>query len=492
MPERSESDSSGLVRGLGFWTSTAVVVGAILGQSVFLVASDMARDVGSPSKVLFLWVVGGLIVLCGAICYAELGAMLPQTGGDYIYLSRGIHPACGFLYGWANTMIMLPGAQATIAAGFARLASALLPSIAIPMLTLQLVHGHGFVVTRGQGLAVVSILAVTLLNYFGVHGAGRLQLVFTSLKVAAVSAIIGFGLFEVAPGNSSLSVSGITAPTSISGLLTAFVPVLMAYNGFQHLGRVGGEMLHPRKHLPRALLMATSLVVVLYVLVNWTYFRVLGFVGVAQSQHVASGTVARVAGFRGAMILTLAMMISAFGTQHSGFLLGPRVPFAMAHEGLFFRFAKRVQPRFHTPSGALFLQTSITIALVLSGTYADLYSYAMFAICSFFVLTAVALMRLRRNEPSLSRPFRVWGYPWPPLIFGVAELAVSLNLCWVRPVRSSIGLGIILLGLPFFMFWRGQGAHLAIDGDREPVRTPMLATSRTQPNLRSSQWRVGR
>src|SRR5215467_8020367 len=450
--------SPGLIRGLGICSSTAVVVGSIIGQGVFLVTSDVAREVGSPIMVLSLWLLGGAIVCCGTLCYAELGAALPEAGGDYIYLSRGIHRVCGFLYGWTTTIIMLPGTQAAVAVGLVRFAGFLVPSITTPIGTWQIAipfasQSYGFTLTWAQLLAALDISIVTLLNYFSVRTSGGFQIFITSLKITAVSAVILLGLF-VGRTTNVIPVLGTPAPhPQIGGILAALVPVMFAYNGFQHLGKLGGEIVTPRENLPRAMILGTSLAFVLYLLVNWMYFRVLGFAAVAESQHVASDTISRLAGIQGAKWLTIAMIISAFGTGHAGFLIGPRVPYAMARDRYFFAFAKCIQPKFHSPSGALLLQWFVAILLVLSGTYQQLYSYAMFATWTFFAFTAVALIQLRRKEPSLARPFHAWGYPWTPLIFGTMALIISVNLWRVRPVQSSIGLGVILLGLPFFYSW---------------------------------------
>ena len=420
-------------------------------------ASDVAREVGSPIMVLLLWLVGGVIVLCGTLCYAELGAALPEAGGDYIYLSRGIHPICGFLYGWTTTIIMLPGTQAAVAAGLVRLFGFLVPAIATPIGIWQIVipfasQSYGFALTRAQLLAALDISIVTLINYFSVRTSGGFQIFLTALKITALSAVILLGFF-VGRAENVASILVTQAPHQMGGILAALVPVMFAYNGFQHLGKLGAEIVTPRKNLPRAMILGTSLAFVLYLLVNWMYFRVLGFAAVAESQHVASDTISRLAGIQGAKWLTIAMIISAFGTGHAGFLIGPRVPYAMARDRYFFAFAKCIQPKFHSPSGALLLQWLLAVLLVLSGTYQQLYSYAMFATWTFFAFTAVALIQLRRKELSLARPFHAWGYPWTPLIFGTMALMISVNLWRVHPVQSSIGLGVILLGLPFFYSW---------------------------------------
>jgi APA family basic amino acid/polyamine antiporter len=240
------------------------------------------------------------------------------------------------------------------------------------------------------------------------------------------------------------------------------VPVMAAYNGFQSLGCIGEEITNPQKNIPRAAIFGSLVVISLYMLVNWTYFRVLGLSRAAQSHHVASDTMVQLIGNNGAKWITVGMIISALGALHSNFLACPRIPFAMARDGYFFAFAKRVQPFYHSPSGAIFFQACVAVLLVLTGTYQELYSFEMFAIWLFFALTAIALIRLRITEPELPRSYRVWGYPWTVLVFGIAGLAISLNLWLARPVRSSIGLAIILLGAPFFFYWRRRAIRVPV------------------------------
>jgi len=455
----------GLIRGLGVWAATSIVAGGMIGQSVFLVASDMSREVGSMWKVLAVWIVGGVIVLLGAFCYAELSAAMPEAGGDYIYLDRGIGHLGGFLFGWTSSMIMRPGSSAIIAAGLLRFVGFLAPSVAAPIFIWNLPipfqsQPYQFTFTAAQPLAAGVIVLVTALNYLGVRTVGRFQVLLTALKVAAIAAIVVLGI------TSSNSISTRTtfipppAHGAIAAFLTALVSAMIAYNGFEMLGAVGGEVLNPKKNLPRAAILGTSLVIALYVLINWVYFHVLSFSEVAQSEHVASDAVARLLGGVGAKYFTVAMIVSAFGSLMAVFLAGPRIPYAMARDGNFFGFAGRIQPKFHTPSGAVVFQGCVSILLVLTGTYQEVYSYTIFATWTFLGLIGVALIRLRFTEPGLPRPFRVWGYPWTPVVFGAAAFAISINLWLVMPVRSSVGLAIILLGIPFFYYWSGKAQPL--------------------------------
>jgi len=293
-----------------------------------------------------------------------------------------------------------------------------------------------------------------VLNYLGVRTVGRVQIFLTALKVATIIAISALGVVANNPASDRPAFVEPPAHGPIVAFLGALVPVMYAYNGFQYLGQLGGEVLNPKRNIPRAVIAGSALVIVLYVTINWAYFHQLSVSQVAQSLHVASDTIARLLGVRAAKYFTVAMIVSAFGSLHAAFFTGPRVPYAMARDGSFFGFAKRIQPKFHTPSGALVFEGGLTVLMVLTGTYQELYSYAIFAIWIFLGLSAVAVIRLRSTEPSLPRPFRVWGYPWTPVIFAVAALAISTNLWLIRPVRSSVGLAIILLGIPFFYYWR--------------------------------------
>jgi APA family basic amino acid/polyamine antiporter len=461
--------SPGLVRGLGLLAAAAVVVGSMIGQSIFLVASDMARELGSPTEVLLLWIVGGIVVLFGALCYAELGAAMPEAGGDYVYLSRGLSPLWGFLFGWASTMILKPAPAAVITAGIVRLAGFLVPSITTPILTWHIPlplgpHAFLFTLSTSHALAVTVIALVTTLNYFAVKTVGRFQIGLTALKVAALVAIVLLGLLPLRTIAVQPQPAPVPTHAPIEALLIAVVPVMLAYNGFQFLGNLGGEISNARRNLPRAVVLGTGLVIVLYALITWTYFHILGHSAVAHSEHVASDVLTTMVGASGAKWLTVFMIVSAFGALHANFLGGPRVPYAMAHDGNFFSFASYTHPVFHTPSKAIIFHACIATVLVLTGTYQELYSYDMFATWAFFPLTVIALFVLRRRLPELSRTYRVWGYPWTPLIFGVAALAISFNLFLLRPVRSSIGLAIILLGIPFFHRWRKRTLDATAEG----------------------------
>jgi APA family basic amino acid/polyamine antiporter len=447
--ERSE-----LVRELGLRAAVAIVIGDTIGTGIFLVTSDMARAVGTSTMVFAAWLLGGCIVLCGAFCYAELGAAFPKAGGPYVYLERGLGPLWGFLFGWMSSFLERPVAMATLAAGFLRFAGFLFPVVATPLFTSH-IAGYEFKMTAAQPLAALVVVAVTAINHFSVRTGGGIQVLLTFLKIGTIAVIVVAGFIFGKP--RALAAAPQTVHLgwgTISGLLTALVPAMWAYNGFNDLGDVGEEIVEPQKNIPRGIFLGLLTVGGLYLLANAVYLRNLPFAQLAQSQHVASDMVQSFAGARGAGWLTVAMAISALGALHVVILTGARIPYAMARDGVFFPFAKRVHPTYRTPSGALIFLGTLAALLALSGTYEELYSLFVFAVWIFLALNAIALFRLRKREPEMPRPYRAWGHPWTTLIFLAAAVALTVNLWMVRPVRSSLGLAVILAGVPFFYHWR--------------------------------------
>lgn len=462
-------EQSHLIRGLGLWSATAVVVGDTIGTGVFLVSSDMARAVGSTWLVLAAWILGLLIVLLGAFCYAELGAAFPKAGGPYVYLGRGLGPLWGFLFGWMSSWLERPVAMAALAAGFVRFLAFLFPAVATPLFAWHL-GSYSFSFGTSQMVAALIVILATALNYFSVQMNGSIQVLVTSFKMLAILIIIAGGALLAKKATVTVATPASTIGWgTITALLTALVPTMWAYNGFNDLGDLGEEILHPHKNIPRAILFGLLTVGGLYVAANAVYFHVLPFAQVEGSAHVASDVVQAFAGPRGAMWLTVAMALSALGALHVVIMTGARIPYAMARDGVFFPFAEHIHPSFHTPSNSLIFLGAVATVLALTGTFEELYSLFVFAVWIFFALTAIALLRLRRKEPDLARPYRAWGYPWTPIVFLVAALALTVNLWIDRPIRSSLGLLVILLGIPFFRYWQNKLSVTPVGADRNSV-----------------------
>jgi len=445
-----------LVRGLGVWAATAIVMGDTIGTGVFLVGSDMARAVGSVPLALAAWVLAAGIVFLGALCFAELGAAFPKAGGPYVYLSRGLGPLWGYLFGWMSSVLDRPVAMAGLGAGVVRFASFLFPQVATPLFRGHIGHEE-FTFTTAQPLAALIVILVTGANYFSVRMSGAIQVLLTSAKIGTILLVVVGGLVF---GGRAVSAPP-AAPAAFGvgtlvALLTALVPAMWAYNGFNDLGDLGEEITDPGRNIPRAIILGLTTVVGLYVAANFVYLRVLPFAVAANSPHIASDAVQAFAGARGAKWLTIAMALSALGALHVVVLTGARIPYAMARDGVFFKFAERMHPRFHSPSGSLLFLGTAASLLALTGTFEELYSLFVFAVWIFFALVAIAMLRLRVKEPELARPYRAWGYPLTPLIFLVAATALTINLWMNRPVRSSLGLGVILLGVPLFYRWKRE------------------------------------
>jgi len=449
-----------LVRGLGPAAAMAMVVGHIIGTGVFLVPSSMARATGSAGLVFLVWIVGGALSLFGALTVAELGAAMPHAGGAYVYLKRGFGPVWGFLFGWMNNLVGKPASIATIAAGFLIFVSYFVPAVRTPIFTLHL-HlpftslSSDFVFTWAQPIAAAAIAFMSFINYLGVRLAGRLQVVLTCIKVGAILAVVILGfLFAGKRAPSEQPIFPATLNVSLlTGFLTAMVGALWAYDGWMDLTFAGSEIVEPQKNIPRALVGGTMIVGAIYLLANAVYFRVLPLEAVAAAHNVASETVRVFAGERAAAWITAAMVVSAFTTLNSSVLTGARVPYAMARDGLFFRVADGIHPRFHTPSGAIVFQAVIAGIMVLTGQFEDLFSLFIFVQWIFYALTVAAVFGSRRKEPDLPRPYRAWGYPVVPAIFVAGALALTVNLFLQRPLRSTIGLFLILVGLPFYRRW---------------------------------------
>jgi amino acid transporter len=449
-----------LVRALGAWAALAIVVGTMVGTGIFLKPSEMAAVGGSVSIVFAAWIAGGLLSLFGALSFAELGAALPEAGGQYAYLRRGLGPVWGFLFGWMHSTVGESSSAASIAAGFARFSTFLIPAIGLPIFSWHLTvpfsgKPYDFVFTWAQPLAVITIAIFTGINYLGVRLGGRVQIALTVLKIAAVLAIVAAG-FWFGHGDWShfqpLWPSGAKAAT-VAGFLAALAAALWAYDGWEDLNRVGSEIENPQRNIPLALIGGTLLVALLYLIFSAVCFYALPFSGVAGSAHIASDVVATFAGAGAAKWITLAMVVSALGTLNSSLLSGARVPYAMARDGLFFKVTGVVHPKFRTPAGALVFQGTLACLMGLTGTFEELTSLFVFAAWIFYALSVVAMFRLRKIAPDLPRPYRTWGYPVLPALFVAGAFALTLNIWIERPVRSTIGLAMILSGLFFYRAW---------------------------------------
>jgi len=428
-----------LTRRLGLWDAKAIVIGTIIGSGVFIVPGAIARALPSPEWMLSIWVIAGLLSLCGALAFAELGAMLPHSGGQYVYLREAYSPLWGFLFSWVLLLVVRSGSTATLAVGFSIYLSYLIP---MPPLVERL-------------SAPAIILLLTALNYRTLVGGALMQNVTTVLKVGGLLFVAGIALFYAAPAG----VEAVAAPTGDFGgteIGIAMLACLWAYNGWFQAGFVGGEIRNPGRNLPISLGAGVGIVIVLYLLANVAYMRVLTVEEIAGTERVAAVVLERVFGSAGGTIISLIILISITGAINAGILTGPRVYYAQSRDGLFFKIFGEVHHRYGTPAFAVLLQGVWAALLSLSGTYTGLFSFAMFAAWIFYGMAVVGVIILRKKRPEWERPYRMWGYPVTPVLFGLASAWLVASTLIEKPLPSLAGLGLIVSGVPLYFWWRRQ------------------------------------
>ena len=434
-----------LSRELGASHAAAIVVGTIIGSGIFLVPAEMMQAVGSSALVYLAWIAGGLLSFFGALTYAELGSMRPVAGGEYAYLRDGYGPLAGFLYAWTWFLIAKPASIASITVGLVRILDSFR---VLGFLPKPLIHAP-FAITYGQLVAIAATVLITALNYVGIRRAGNFQLLFTVLKIAMIAAIVFLG-FTAASGTwRHFSTSFAGAKGGLAGFMAALVATLWAYDGWNDLTMVGGEVRRPDRNLPIGLIAGVGIVVVLYIFTNAAVQYVLPASAVAASPTPASDAVAASVGAWGAALVSAGMAISMLVTLNGTVMSGGRVPFAAARDGYFFSALAEVHPSFRTPSTSLVVQAGMSIVLLLvAPTFQQLFSLAIFAewLGYMFAASTVFIFR-RRGEQA---PYRMWGYPVVPALF-IGTSALLLCYTFAQNLRNSAaGLLLILAGIPIF------------------------------------------
>jgi APA family basic amino acid/polyamine antiporter len=444
-----------LARDLNLSHAGAVVVGTIIGSGIFLVPSEMMQAVGSARLVYLAWMVGGLLSFFGALTYAELGAMKPQAGGEYVYVRDAYGPLAGFLYSWTWFLIAKPGSIATITTGLVRILGTF---PAFSFFSRPFVS-HPLTVNYGQLAAIAATVLISWLNYIGVRRAGEFQLLFTLLKVAIILGIVAVG-FSYAGGTWANFATEFTgAKDGVAGFFAALVAALWAYDGWNDLNMVAGEIRNPQRNIPLSLIWGVATVGALYILVNAAVQYVLPAAAVAGSERPASDAVALVLGHLGASLVSAGMAVSMLVTLNGTIMSGARVPFAMARDGYFFHAMAQVHPRFRTPSVAIIVQCGLAIVLLLlGGSFRQFFSLTIFAEWLFYMIAASTVFVFRSREPHADRPYRVWGYPIVPALF-VLVAAALLYYTFTDNLKSSVGGCVaILAGVPVFYFFARRRA----------------------------------
>lgn len=440
------SEPHTLRRTLGFTDLLLIGIGTVIGSGVYLVPSVVLREAGMrPGAALGVWVVGGVLSLLGALTYAELGAAKPDAGGLYAYLRDAFGPGLAFLYGWTMFVVIASGSIATLAVAFS--------SYLGQLVTLSPVAA------RVVSIGVIVLLAA--INVRGTRNSANLQNLTTAAKVAGLLLLAGvLMVFGRAPTASPGS--GAAGGLTMTGIGAAMIAVLWAYEGWQYVTFSAGEARDPQREFPRAITLATAALIVIYLLANLGYIAALGPAGVAGSERVAAESVATVMGDTAGKAVGALILLSIFSAANGLFLTTPRMFFAMARDGVFFRRLADVHPRFETPAFAIGAIAVWAALLAATGTFQQLLTYVVFTGWAFYALGGVAVFVLRRRAPDAPRPFRVPGYPVTPLLFVLAAGALVLNTMITQPMRAAVGLGAVLLGAPVFALWRrrsplGQG-----------------------------------
>jgi len=432
-----------LRRSLTLLDLTMIAVGSTIGSGIFLTPAIVAQAVPSPMWILGLWILGGITALSGALTFAELGGMMPRAGGVYVFLTEAYGGLAGFLYGWAYFLVVNTGGIAALAIAFATYLNVLIP-----------LGTNGVMIAAVAGIALV-----TLVNVLGVKAGGIFSDIFTALKLLGILFILAVGFGWGSFSTTNFAQPLITSGGGIAGALTiAMVGILWSYGGWQHATFTAAESLRPERDVPRALIIGAGIVVVAYLLINVAYFLLLSPAQIASSPHVASDAVSSVLGPAGSTLIALVIFLSTFGTAGIYTLTAPRIYFAMANDGVFFRQVTRVHPRYQTPYIAILLQSGWAIALVfLWGTFERLISYVVFTDWIFFAMTAASVFVFRRKLPTAERPYRTTGYPVTPAIFLAIALLFVLNTLLERPAESGAGLLFLALGVPVYYFWKKGG-----------------------------------
>lgn len=454
-----------LTRGVGPWAAMAVNVANMIGTGVFLKTRVMTCNVGSAKMVLVVWLAAGLLSLAGTFAYSEIAAMMPEAGGDYVYLRRAYGRLVGFLYGWMAFTVARAGSQAALAVGLAIFMNVALGG-ALDRWHFEAAPFGGHVSLSGLTLvALASIWSVALINCASVSAGGRLALALTIAKVGLVLSV-GIGAFVFAAGDwGHLAESGFagtcegvasSARGGIAGFGAAMLGALWAYDGWQNVAPLAGEIRNPQRNLPRAFVGGTLVVAALYLFVNVAYYFALTpreIASVAASSSVATEVLKQFLGPMAVSMTAAALMVSSFGALHASVLANSRIPFAMARDGLFFRSLARLSPRSNVPVRAILAQAAWASVLALSGSYDTLTDAVIFASWLFYGLVTASLFVFRKTMPDAARPYRALGFPVIPMIFLFVTAALLINTFVAAPREALQGVVLLAAGLPFYWYW---------------------------------------
>jgi APA family basic amino acid/polyamine antiporter len=467
-----EKQQGQLVRSLSLAAATILVVSSVIGSGVYKKVAPISAELGSPDLVLWAWVLAGIISLCGALSNAEIAGMMADSGGEYVYFKRIYGRFMGFLWGWSTFAVIKTAAVASIAYVFSQSFNAIVPLPHLPesIENAQFLIFKPFENAGVKGLTILLILVLTVLNTRGLKGAAALSTWITRLVIVGLLGIVVSGLFFGGGSFANFQTPATTyAPrawtdfTFVKAMFTALLAAFWAYEGWNTLGFIGGEIKNPNRNLPLALFSGMMVIIGAYVIVNFTYLYVLPIdqlVGVYQAKNdiAAVAVVRHFAGDFGATLISVVILFTTLGCTNATILMPPRVYYAMAKDGLFFRRAAEIHPTYHTPNPALWMQGIWACLLVLSGSFDQLTDMLIFAAFFFYGATAFGVFIMRRRAPQAERPYKVWGYPVVPALFVVFCAALIVVTCTTHPREAGLGVALMLTGVPFYLWWSKKKA----------------------------------
>ena len=452
-PTRSPSDADAqLVRGIGLWGATMLVIGSVIGSGIFLTTGGMVAELPSTTLVLGAWVAGGLLAMAGGLTYAEMGSMYPRSGGLSVFLSEAYGPVWGFLFGWACLLVILTGSVATVAIGFAEYFSYFFPALGTGNVLATFAMPWGpWSISAGQLVAAASIAIITAINYVGVRSGNLANTVLTVAKVAllVVLPVLALVYLRVAPAFTPVVPPEAVRPLASFGVM--MIAVMWTYEGWYYVAFAAGEIKDAARTVPRALIYGTLALTAIYVAVNLAYVYTLTLDEMRGVTRIAEKAVTVLVGSGGAALVAATVVVSTFGCNVAGIIASSRSCFAMAAEGRFFPPAARVHPVYRTPHVALILTSVWSAFLTLTGGYEALFTYVTFASVLFGTLGGIAIFVLRAKRPDVPRPYRALGYPVIPALYVLGSFALVFNTLMERPTASIAGLGLVALGLPFYV-----------------------------------------
>jgi APA family basic amino acid/polyamine antiporter len=461
-PPPAASADDQLVKGIGLWGATFLVIGNVIGSGIFLTTGGMLAELPSTTLLLTAWVAGGLLAMAGGLTYAEMGAMYPRSGGLYVFLTEAYGPAIGFLFGWACMLVILTGSVGTVAVGFAEYFSYFFPSLSTAHILVSVPMPWGaWSISAGQLVAASSIGVIAAINYVGVNSGNVLNAVLTVAKIGllVLLPLVALAYMRVEPVYAPIVPPDTARPLVSFGII--MIAVMWTYEGWYYVAFAAGEIKDAARNVPRSLIYGTVALTLIYLAVNLAYVYTLSVEEMSGVTRIAEKAVTVLVGPAGAALVAASVVISTFGCNVAAVITCSRTCFAMATDRRFFPITARVHPVYRTPHIALIVTSAWSAFLTLTGGYETLFTYVTFASVLFGALGGAAIFVLRARRPDVPRPYRAWGYPVVPALYVLGSVALVWNTLIERPGASIAGLGLVAMGLPFYWYWSRQDTAAA-------------------------------